>query len=137
MAVGEGDVGGGLGGGHLVTQEPTHLGLVDVSAMLAHPAVSDPALVQYLLPLGTGGAEPISYYCVAGGPASVAAGSRPGRRSPAELVDHGELARSDEWRDFSSCVIAWPEMLGPAVEPVEASPDPDSHQACLPCKMAT
>jgi benzoylformate decarboxylase len=32
-----------------------------------HEAVSDPAPFQYLLPLGTQGAEPISYYCVAGG----------------------------------------------------------------------
>jgi benzoylformate decarboxylase len=32
-----------------------------------HEAVSDGAPFQYLLPLGTGGAEPISYYCVAGG----------------------------------------------------------------------
>jgi benzoylformate decarboxylase len=32
-----------------------------------HEAVSDPAPFQYLLPLGTRGAEPISYYCVAGG----------------------------------------------------------------------
>ncbi|RQS64099.1 thiamine pyrophosphate-binding protein [Burkholderia sp. Bp8963] len=32
-----------------------------------HEAVSDPAPFQYLLPLGTEGAEPISYYCVGGG----------------------------------------------------------------------
>jgi benzoylformate decarboxylase len=32
-----------------------------------HEAVSDPAPFQYLLPLGAGSAEPISYYCVAGG----------------------------------------------------------------------
>jgi benzoylformate decarboxylase len=32
-----------------------------------HEAVSDPAPFQYLLPLGTSGAAPISYYCVAGG----------------------------------------------------------------------
>lgn len=32
-----------------------------------HEAVSDPAPFQYLLPLGTAGAAPISYYCVAGG----------------------------------------------------------------------
>jgi benzoylformate decarboxylase len=32
-----------------------------------HEAVSDPAPFQYLLPFGTQGAEPISYYCVAGG----------------------------------------------------------------------
>jgi benzoylformate decarboxylase len=32
-----------------------------------HEAVSDPAPFQYLLPLGTEGAVPISYYCVAGG----------------------------------------------------------------------
>jgi benzoylformate decarboxylase len=32
-----------------------------------HEAVSDPGPFQYLLPLGTGAAEPISYYCVAGG----------------------------------------------------------------------
>jgi benzoylformate decarboxylase len=32
-----------------------------------HEAVSDPAPFQYLLPLGTGAAAPISYYCVAGG----------------------------------------------------------------------
>jgi benzoylformate decarboxylase len=32
-----------------------------------HEAVSDAAPFQYLLPLGTGGAQPISYYCVAGG----------------------------------------------------------------------
>jgi benzoylformate decarboxylase len=32
-----------------------------------HEAVSDPAPFQYLLPLGTVAAEPISYYCVAGG----------------------------------------------------------------------
>lgn len=32
-----------------------------------HEAVSDPAPFQYLLPLGTEGAMPISYYCVAGG----------------------------------------------------------------------
>jgi benzoylformate decarboxylase len=32
-----------------------------------HEAVSDPAPFQYLLPLGTEGAAPISYYCVAGG----------------------------------------------------------------------
>ncbi len=32
-----------------------------------HEAVSDPAPFQYLLPLGTDGAAPISYYCVAGG----------------------------------------------------------------------
>ena len=32
-----------------------------------HEAVSDGAPFQYLLPLGTKGAEPISYYCVAGG----------------------------------------------------------------------
>jgi benzoylformate decarboxylase len=32
-----------------------------------HEAVSDPAPFQYLLPFGTGGGEPISYYCVAGG----------------------------------------------------------------------
>lgn len=32
-----------------------------------HEAVSDPAPFQYLLPFGTEGAVPISYYCVAGG----------------------------------------------------------------------
>jgi len=32
-----------------------------------HEAVSDPAPFQYLLPLGTETAAPISYYCVAGG----------------------------------------------------------------------
>jgi benzoylformate decarboxylase len=32
-----------------------------------HEAVSDPAPFQYLLPLGTEGSVPISYYCVAGG----------------------------------------------------------------------
>ncbi len=32
-----------------------------------HEAVSDPAPFQYLLPFGTKGAAPISYYCVAGG----------------------------------------------------------------------
>jgi len=32
-----------------------------------HEAVSDPAPFQYFLPLGTDGAAPISYYCVAGG----------------------------------------------------------------------
>ena len=32
-----------------------------------HEAVSDPAPFQYLLPLGTEGGAPISYYCVAGG----------------------------------------------------------------------
>ncbi len=32
-----------------------------------HEAVSDPAPFQYLLPLGTKAASPISYYCVAGG----------------------------------------------------------------------
>jgi benzoylformate decarboxylase len=32
-----------------------------------HEAVSDPAPFQYLLPLGTEGAAPISYYCVGGG----------------------------------------------------------------------
>jgi benzoylformate decarboxylase len=32
-----------------------------------HEAVSDPAPFQYLLPLGSEGAAPISYYCVAGG----------------------------------------------------------------------
>lgn len=32
-----------------------------------HEAVSDPAPFQYLLPLGTEAAAPISYYCVAGG----------------------------------------------------------------------
>src|SRR5271156_4844170 len=32
-----------------------------------HEAVSDPAPFQYLLPLGSGSVEPISYYCVAGG----------------------------------------------------------------------
>ena len=32
-----------------------------------HEAVSDSAPFQYLLPLGTGGGAPISYYCVAGG----------------------------------------------------------------------
>lgn len=32
-----------------------------------HEAVSDPAPFQYLLPLGTAGGAPISYYCVAGG----------------------------------------------------------------------
>jgi benzoylformate decarboxylase len=32
-----------------------------------HEAVSDSAPFQYLLPLGTGAASPISYYCVAGG----------------------------------------------------------------------
>ena len=32
-----------------------------------HEAVSDPAPFQYLLPLGTEAAVPISYYCVAGG----------------------------------------------------------------------
>src|SRR5438445_5444199 len=32
-----------------------------------HEAVSDPAPFQYLLPLGTTGAAPISYYCVGGG----------------------------------------------------------------------
>jgi benzoylformate decarboxylase len=32
-----------------------------------HEAVSDPAPFQYLLPLGTVAAAPISYYCVAGG----------------------------------------------------------------------
>lgn len=32
-----------------------------------HEAVSDPAPFQYLLPLGSAGAAPISYYCVAGG----------------------------------------------------------------------
>ena len=32
-----------------------------------HEAVSDPAPFQYLLPFGTEGAAPISYYCVAGG----------------------------------------------------------------------
>jgi len=32
-----------------------------------HEAVSDPGPFQYLLPLGTGAAQPISYYCVAGG----------------------------------------------------------------------
>jgi len=46
-----------------------------------HEAVSDPAPFQYLLPLGTEGAEPISYYCVGGGslgwsmPASLASNS--------------------------------------------------------------
>ncbi|WP_211465537.1 thiamine pyrophosphate-binding protein [Collimonas silvisoli] len=32
-----------------------------------HEAVSDPAPFQYLLPFGTEGAAPISYYCVGGG----------------------------------------------------------------------
>lgn len=32
-----------------------------------HEAVSDPAPFQYLLPLGTEAAAPVSYYCVAGG----------------------------------------------------------------------
>ena len=32
-----------------------------------HEAVSDPAPFQYLLPFGTKGSAPISYYCVAGG----------------------------------------------------------------------
>lgn len=32
-----------------------------------HEAVSDPAPFQYLLPLGTAGSAPVSYYCVAGG----------------------------------------------------------------------
>ncbi|MFC5473916.1 thiamine pyrophosphate-binding protein [Paraherbaspirillum soli] len=32
-----------------------------------HEAVSDPAPFQYLLPFGTAGAAPISYYCVGGG----------------------------------------------------------------------
>lgn len=32
-----------------------------------HEAVSDGAPLQYLLPLGTTGAKPVSYYCVAGG----------------------------------------------------------------------
>ncbi len=32
-----------------------------------HEAVSDGAPFQYYLPFGTGGAKPISYYCVAGG----------------------------------------------------------------------
>ncbi|PHV11691.1 thiamine pyrophosphate-binding protein [Chitinimonas sp. BJB300] len=32
-----------------------------------HEAVSDPAPFQYLLPLGTEGSAPISYYCVGGG----------------------------------------------------------------------
>ncbi|MEO6920067.1 MAG: thiamine pyrophosphate-binding protein [Collimonas sp.] len=32
-----------------------------------HEAVSDPAPFQYLLPFGTQGAAPISYYCVGGG----------------------------------------------------------------------
>ena len=48
-----------------------------------HEAVSDPAPFQYLLPLGSGAAEPISYYCVAGGslgwsmPASLGIKSEP------------------------------------------------------------
>ncbi len=48
-----------------------------------HEAVSDPAPFQYLLPLGTEGAAPISYYCVAGGslgwsmPASLGIKSEP------------------------------------------------------------
>ena len=49
-----------------------------------HEAVSDPAPFQYLLPLGTEGAAPTSYYCVAGGslgwsmPASLGIKSEPG-----------------------------------------------------------
>ena len=42
------------------------LGL-DKQFVYVHEAVSDPAPFQYLLPLGTEGAAPISYYCVTGG----------------------------------------------------------------------
>ncbi|HEX8354160.1 MAG TPA: thiamine pyrophosphate-dependent enzyme, partial [Pyrinomonadaceae bacterium] len=42
------------------------LGL-DKQFVYVHEAVSDPAPFQYLLPFGTEGAAPISYYCVAGG----------------------------------------------------------------------
>ncbi|WP_212003272.1 thiamine pyrophosphate-binding protein [Chitinophaga sp. HK235] len=41
-------------------------GLVD-KYVYVHEAVSDGAPFQYYLPLGTTGAKPISYYCVAGG----------------------------------------------------------------------
>ena len=42
------------------------LGL-DKQFVYVHEAVSDPAPFQYLLPFGTEGGAPISYYCVAGG----------------------------------------------------------------------
>lgn len=40
---------------------------LDKKFVYVHEAVSDPAPFQYLLPFGTEGAAPISYYCVAGG----------------------------------------------------------------------
>ncbi|MEW6344855.1 MAG: thiamine pyrophosphate-binding protein [Pseudomonadota bacterium] len=40
---------------------------LDRKFVYVHEAVSDPAPFQYLLPLGTEGAAPISYYCVGGG----------------------------------------------------------------------
>ncbi|AIY41740.1 Benzoylformate decarboxylase [Collimonas arenae] len=40
---------------------------LDKKFVYVHEAVSDPAPFQYLLPFGTKGAAPISYYCVGGG----------------------------------------------------------------------
>ncbi|MDN3575715.1 thiamine pyrophosphate-binding protein [Chitinimonas viridis] len=47
-------------------QEISERGL-DKKFVYVHEAVSDPAPFQYLLPFGTEGGAPISYYCVGGG----------------------------------------------------------------------
>lgn len=59
-----------------------------------HEAVSDPAPFQYLLPFGTKGAAPISYYCVAGGSL--------GWSMPASL---GIKLESRGWQDIETRLV--------------------------------
>lgn len=59
-----------------------------------HEAVSDPAPFQYLLPLGTEGAEPISYYCVGGGSL--------GWSMPASL---GIKLERDGWQNIDTSLV--------------------------------
>ncbi|GAB2904664.1 benzoylformate decarboxylase [Paraburkholderia jirisanensis] len=59
-----------------------------------HEAVSDPAPFQYLLPLGTEGAEPISYYCVGGGSL--------GWSMPASL---GIKLEQDGWQNIETSLV--------------------------------
>ena len=48
-------------------REVIHARSLEKKFVYVHEAVSDSAPFQYLLPLGTAAAAPISYYCVAGG----------------------------------------------------------------------
>ncbi|RDU96658.1 thiamine pyrophosphate-binding protein [Trinickia dinghuensis] len=59
-----------------------------------HEAVSDPAPFQYLLPLGTEGAAPISYYCVGGGSL--------GWSMPASL---GIKLEQDGWQNIETSLV--------------------------------